>query len=92
MHYANGRPAHNGDKVFQVVHTSAVVGVLYDASPSSDYCNGQLAPIGGGAHIGACLADCVRLDDLLLSLGIELSATATSDVRTQLAKIPRKEG
>ena len=89
MHYANGRPAKNGDKVFQVTYHSAVIGVLYDAVPGSDYCNGQLAPLGGGVHIGACLADCVHLDDVFAVLALDLSATATQDVRQALSKVPQ---
>jgi hypothetical protein len=90
MHYANGRPAKNGDKVLQVVYRSAVIGVLYDAVPGNDYCNGSLAPLGGGAHIVACLADCVHLDDVFAVLGLDLSATATQDVRQTLGKVPVK--
>jgi hypothetical protein len=84
MHYANGRPAQNGDKVVQVAHGGPVIGVLYNAQAGNDYCNGQLAPVFSG---GACLADCVHLEDVLAALGIDL----TKDVRAQLARVPRKE-
>jgi hypothetical protein len=87
MHYANGRPAKNGDKVLQIIHRAAIIGVLYDATPGNDYCNGMLAPLGGGTHVGACLADCVHLDDVFASLNLNLSATATQDVRATLAKV-----
>jgi hypothetical protein len=68
MHYRNGREAKNGDKIVQIggYGTSALitaVGVLYDAKPGSDYCNGQIAPIQN-AGTGACLCDCLHVDDL----------------------------
>ena len=86
MHYANGRPAKNGDKVLQVLfNNGVVVGILYDAVAGNDYCNGMLAPSGGGAHIGACLADCVHIDDVLAVLGLDLKSGKT---REQLSKIP----
>lgn len=85
MHYANGRPAKNGDKVLQLGYLgSPIVGVLYDAKPGNDYCNGTLAPMPGGQHVGACLADCVHFDDVLAVLNID----ATKDLRSQLAKVP----
>jgi hypothetical protein len=70
MHYANMRPAKNGDKVLQVMGKQVVVGVLYDAVAGNDYCNGMLAPLSGGPHVGACLADCVLLGDALHALGL----------------------
>lgn len=69
MHYRNGRPAANGDKVIQIggygSGTSIVaVGVLYDAKPGNDHCNGSIAPTIGGHVVGACLCDCLHADDL----------------------------
>lgn len=63
MHYRNGREAKNGDKVIQLGYDGRVVGVgvLYDATPGSDYCNGSVAPI---TTAGACLVDCIHMDDL----------------------------
>lgn len=87
MHYANGRLAKNGDKVLQIVYRNPVIGVLYDAVAGNDYCNGQLAPLGGGTHVGACLADCVHVDDVFAVLGIDLS----KELRSQLAKVPRSD-
>ncbi len=68
MHYRNGREAKNGDKIIQIggYGTSgqiAAVGVLYDAKPGNDYCNGGIAPIQGPV-VGACLCDCLHLDDV----------------------------
>jgi hypothetical protein len=87
MHYANGRPAKNGDKVLQVMNRTPVIGVLYDATAGNNYCNGMLAPLSGGTHIMACLADCVHLDDVLVALNLNLNA----DIRAQLAKVPNKD-
>lgn len=65
MHYRNGREAKNGDKVVQLkMDGEGVVGVgiLHDAVPGSDYCNGMIAPTAFGP--GACLIDCLHVDDL----------------------------
>jgi hypothetical protein len=86
MHYANGRPAKNGDTVLQVIYNKPVFGVLYDATPGNDYCNGTLAPLGGGPHVTACLADCLRVDDVFAHLGVELNG----DIREQFKKVPVK--
>lgn len=67
MHYRNGREAKNGDKVVQLDYSTGKivgVGVLFDAVPGNDYCNGSIAPILGGAVLMACLADCLHADDL----------------------------
>lgn len=66
MHYRNGREAKNGDKVIQLGYDGSkvtAVGVLYDAKPGDDYCNGSIAPIQSAAT-GACLCDCLHVDDL----------------------------
>lgn len=65
MHYRNGREAKNGDKVVQLNHEGKVVtvGVLYDATPGNDYCNGSIAPIQQVVS-GACMVDCLHADDL----------------------------
>jgi hypothetical protein len=66
MHYRNGREAKNGDKVVQLSHDGRVtaVGILYDAVPGNDYCNGSIAPTIGGRVEGACMCDCLHQDDL----------------------------
>lgn len=69
MHYRNGREAHNGDKI---VHLGTFanepvikgVGILFDATPGNDYCNGSIAPLLGGPVQGACLCDCLHADDV----------------------------
>jgi hypothetical protein len=74
MHYRNGREAKNGDKIVQLNHEGKItaVGVLHDAVPGNDYCNGQIAPIAG--PVGACMCDCLHVDDvaaLLAEKGLE---------------------
>lgn len=70
MHYRNGREAHNGDKIVSLAGygvgnvTINAIGVLYDAVPGNNYCNGSIAPINGGPVIAACLCDCLHVDDL----------------------------
>ena len=68
MHYRNGRVAVNGDKIIQLSGYGsganiAAVGILYDAKPGNDHCNGGIAPIQGNIT-GACLCDCLHVDDL----------------------------
>jgi hypothetical protein len=76
MHYRNGREAKNGDKVVQLTESYkdpsgnvtpariTAVGILYDAKPGNDYCNGYIAPTNGGAVTGACMCDCLHEEDL----------------------------
>lgn len=70
MHYRNGREAHNGDKIVSLAGYGSgpvninAVGILYDAVPGNDYCNGSIASVIGGAPISACLCDCLHYDDL----------------------------
>jgi hypothetical protein len=66
MHYRNGRKAENGDKVAQFDTNGRLmgVGVLHDAKPGSDHCNGSLAPHLPAVTQSACLCDCLHLDDL----------------------------
>lgn len=74
MHYRNGREAKNGDKIVQLgsvynadgtqiggVITAA--GVLYDAKPGNDHCNGSIAPVQQPVTM-ACLCDCLHVDDV----------------------------
>ncbi len=75
MHYRNGREAKNGDKVVQLSESYTTVnnadlvritgfGILFDAKPGNDYCNGSIAPLLGGTVTSACLCDCLHADDL----------------------------
>ena len=64
MHYRNGREAKNGDRIVTLGNDGKVLGtgILYDAVPGNDYCNGALAPIPNGT--GVCLIDSLHIDDL----------------------------
>lgn len=65
MHYRNGREAKNGDKVVSIGPNGKIVatGVLYDATPGNDYCNGFIAPTQHPVAT-ACLVDCLHVDDV----------------------------
>jgi hypothetical protein len=74
VHYRNGREAKNGDKIVQIgqvyladgktlVPVITALGVLYDAKPGNDYCNGNIAPIQQPG-VGACMCDCLHADDV----------------------------
>lgn len=67
MHYRNGREAKNGDKIISLSGYGAnpinAIGVLYDAVPGNDHCNGQIAPIQQ-TGTSACLCDCLHVDDV----------------------------
>jgi hypothetical protein len=70
MHYRNGREAKNGDKIVQLAMDGsavAAVGVLYDAKPGFDFCNGYIAPIQSPMQT-ACLCDCLHVDDVAAML------------------------
>ena len=66
MHYRNGREAKNGDKLVQLSNEGGkvvAVGVLFDAQPGNDYCNGNIASTVPMVT-GACMVDCLHADDL----------------------------
>lgn len=64
MHYKNGREAKNGDKVIQVTPgTTPVSGILYDAVPGNDSCNGRIAVTTGNDPY-ACLYNVLHADDV----------------------------
>jgi hypothetical protein len=67
MHYRNGREAKNGDKIVSLGGTCGIngIGILFDAKPGNDYCNGSIASVIGGHVVGACLCDCLHVDDVL---------------------------
>lgn len=70
VHYRNGREAKNGDKIVSFAGygggavTINAVGILYDAVPGNDHCNGSIASTIGGPVVSACLCDCLHADDL----------------------------
>lgn len=64
MHYRNGREAKNGDKIVRLNGGKIdVFGVLYDAIPNNDFCNGNIAPVQQSKEY-ACICDCLHVDDL----------------------------
>ena len=66
MHYRNGREAKNGDKIVSLGFNGSKIeafGVLHSAVPGNDYCNGNIAPVQP-TNAGACLCDCLHVDDL----------------------------
>lgn len=64
MHYRNGREAKNGDKIIQLEGGEvAAFGILVNARPGNDYCNGEIEPTQT-VPVTACLCDCLHLDDL----------------------------
>lgn len=68
MHYKNGREAHNGDKVlYMTEYGVSLVGILYDTTPGSDYCNGRVATISPS---DCCpnLGECLHIDDVKSAL------------------------
>lgn len=74
MHYRNGREAKNGDKVIQIggygadgSQTLSAIGILHDAKPGNDFCNGSIAPIQNNVT-GACMCDCLHVDDVMAIL------------------------
>ncbi len=74
MHYRNGREAKNGDKIVQLNSGEIVAkGQLQNAVAGNDYCNGELVITGYGPQgpaiiIGACMCDCLHVDDLAVIL------------------------
>jgi hypothetical protein len=72
VHYRNGREAKNGDKVVQLTSSDepriTAVGVLFDATPGNDYCNGSIASTLGGPVVMACLCDCLHFNDVAMLL------------------------
>ena len=65
MHYRNGRKAENGDKIVRLNNDGSIeaFGVLYDAEPGNDYCNGNIAVVQS-ANEYACMCDCLHIDDV----------------------------
>lgn len=73
MHYRNGREAKNGDKIASFGNSGGsnieAVGVLINAVPGNDHCNGQIVITHGWNNgtafvVGACMCDCLHLDDI----------------------------
>lgn len=68
MHYKNGREAKNGDKVlFLNQWGKPALGILYDAQPGNNDCNGYLAQISSSDPC-ADLKNCLHMDDVRAAL------------------------
>lgn len=70
MHYRNGREAKNGDTIVSLGFDGKAimaVGVLHNAVPGNDFCNGSIAPIST-ALVGACMCDCLHIEDITAML------------------------
>jgi hypothetical protein len=68
MHYRNGREAKNGDKIMvNGPYGNPVIGILYDATPGNDYCNGRFAVMHPN-DTSVNLQECLRLDDVEFAL------------------------
>lgn len=77
MHYKNGRPARNGDKVVLFPSYGApVLGILYDATPGNDACNGRIAATRPNDPMPN-LQEVLHYDDVAAALG-ELAGVADS--------------
>ena len=66
MHYKNGREAKNGDKVVVIPQYGGApcAGILYDAVPGNDFCNGRIA-LTSPSDPTANLSECLHVDDLV---------------------------
>lgn len=68
MHYKNGRPARNGDKVVVFpTYGPPAIGILYDAVAGNDYCNGKIAVIAPNDPT-ANLSECLHYEDVVAAL------------------------
>lgn len=74
MHYKNGREAKNGDKVILIPQYGGqpVAGILYDAKPGNDTCNGRLA-IPSPSDPCPNLAECVHADDVAAATIVDIT-------------------
>ena len=80
MHYKNGREAKNGDKVVLIPNYTGGIpcaGILYDAVPGNDCCNGRLAQCSQNDPY-ANLAECLHIDDLKSVTPTDVSAIPPS--------------
>lgn len=76
MHYKNGREAKNGDKVVLLPSWGApVVGILYEATPGNDTCNGKIARITPN-DMCPNLKEVLHLDDVLAALKTDVPDTS----------------
>jgi hypothetical protein len=62
MHYKNGRPAKNGDKIVSLTYGFA--GILHSAVSTSNSCNGRIAPISQNDPY-ITIKECLHIDDII---------------------------
>lgn len=67
MHYKNGREAKNGDKVVMISGGRTIAGILYNATPGQNACNGNIAETRNTDHY-ANLSECLHADDVAAAL------------------------
>lgn len=69
MHYANGRPANNGDRIIRIAggYNKPLIGILHDAVAGNNTCNGNMAEPAD--HRGVNLAECLHIDDVIAAVG-----------------------
>jgi hypothetical protein len=89
MHYANGREAKNGDRVVLFGYGGPVIGILYDASPGNDYCNGKIA-VTKPSDPCPNLKECLHLDDVLALMPAQTGPLAAThpDLGKRIALVP----
>jgi hypothetical protein len=70
MHYRNGREAKNGDEIVQINEKGQIthVGVLIRAVAGNDFCNGMIADDKTKSFSGACICDCLHMEDIATML------------------------
>jgi hypothetical protein len=64
MHYRNGREAKNGDKVVQLETIGAQVVAFGQLQNNGQIVITGYGPQGPAIIIGACMCDCVHVDDV----------------------------
>jgi hypothetical protein len=89
MHYANGREAKNGDKVVLFSYGGPVIGILYDATPGNDTCNGKVAVTKPNDPCPN-LKECLHLEDVLALLPPQEGVLAHThpDLYKRVALVP----
>lgn len=76
MHYKNGREAKNGDKVIHFRSWGPpIIGILYNATPGYDTCNGNLALVTANDPC-PCLNGCLHADDVAAAVGKDTADTS----------------
>lgn len=81
MHYKNGREAKNGDKVVLIPsYGPPVIGILYDATPGNDACNGRIVPLSPSDPYPN-LREVLHLDDVLSAIALAEAQTTPATAK-----------